>query len=345
MKYDVVFFHPKNDLSGSTRVLANLIEEECKNKAVAIVTINNGIGFLSNLNVKIYRISHPLFRGKSVPVITSLVWRIHAILLALVVGARGKLFYINTILPYYAAIVGEAYKKNIVYHVHEKSVMRDKDYVIAEFVFNHTRAQKIFVSNYLKGMYPMQTKGNSIVKYNYLPKSFTDNVEIIPINQRNRNTIIMISSLSKAKGVFTFLSISKKLPKLKFILVVSADRQSILNFLGNDVPANLYIVGNVCDVHPYYRKSDLLLNLSVPYLCVETFGMTILEAMSYGIPAIVPNVGGPTELIENGYNGYCVDTTSLEDVIDKIVSCLYEREYMRLSQNSIDRYTLLFKKK
>ena len=62
----------------------------------------------------------------------------------------------------------------------------------------------------------------------------------------------------------------------------------------------------------------MLLNLSHPEEWIETFGLVILEAMYYGIPAIVPNVGGPTELVEDGINGYLVDPHNLDDVISKI---------------------------
>jgi L-malate glycosyltransferase len=62
----------------------------------------------------------------------------------------------------------------------------------------------------------------------------------------------------------------------------------------------------------------LLLQLSHPETWVETFGLTILEAMAYGIPAIGPNIGGLTELIVNGVNGYTVNPHDLQDIGSKI---------------------------
>lgn len=52
---------------------------------------------------------------------------------------------------------------------------------------------------------------------------------------------------------------------------------------------------------------------------VETFGMTILEAMAYGIPAIVLNVGEPMEIVSDGYNGYCIDVSDV-DVVSATVA-------------------------
>ena len=64
-----------------------------------------------------------------------------------------------------------------------------------------------------------------------------------------------------------------------------------------------------------------MLNLSNPFLCVETFGMTILEAMAYGVPSIAPNIGGPIELIEDGYNGFCVDVTDARSLRKRLRKC------------------------
>ena len=44
--------------------------------------------------------------------------------------------------------------------------------------------------------------------------------------------------------------------------------------------------------------------------------------MTYGVPVIGPNAGGPLELIDEGVNGYAVDPLNLEDVAYKIESLM-----------------------
>ncbi|NJN77053.1 MAG: glycosyltransferase family 4 protein [Saprospiraceae bacterium] len=46
--------------------------------------------------------------------------------------------------------------------------------------------------------------------------------------------------------------------------------------------------------------------------------MTILEAMYYGIPCIVPPIGGPLELIDNGVQGFLIDQRYLDIIVEKI---------------------------
>jgi glycosyltransferase involved in cell wall biosynthesis len=46
----------------------------------------------------------------------------------------------------------------------------------------------------------------------------------------------------------------------------------------------------------------------VPGLFQETFGMTILEGMAYGLPVIVPPVGAPVDIVTEGHDGFRIDS-------------------------------------
>ena len=65
--------------------------------------------------------------------------------------------------------------------------------------------------------------------------------------------------------------------------------------------------------------------------------------MPYGIPAIVPNIGGPIELIKNDYNGYCVDVTDLDELTRAIRLTLDNDNYKRMSVNALKRFETRFK--
>ena len=53
---------------------------------------------------------------------------------------------------------------------------------------------------------------------------------------------------------------------------------------------------------------------------IETFGMTILEAMAYGIPVIAPPIGGPKELIRDGREGRLIDSRNIDELIETILN-------------------------
>ena len=72
-------------------------------------------------------------------------------------------------------------------------------------------------------------------------------------------------------------------------------------------------------------------------MVVETFGLTALEAMTAGVPVIVPTVGGIAEMVTDGYNGYKADAEDLNSLKEKIQTILEDKnEYDKLRNNAID---------
>ncbi len=331
----MIFFHRANDYTGSTRALASLIELEHSDESLVIVTIdNNGGGFLSTLtNVTIKKIYFPVFNKKKIKYISYVISNIHLFFISITLGYRFDIFYVNTIVPYPAVIAGRLMRKNIIYHIHEKFIDNSFGKGIMEFVFNNVKSKRIFVSNYVFNQYPI-SKNNYIIKYNSLPLSFIDGVHTIPFNSRTLKNILMISSLSEAKGVNTFVKLASEMPEFNFTLIVSASQKEIASYFGFTTNNNLKILQSQSNIHPFLKKSDLILNLSKPSMCIETFGLTILEAMIYGMPAIVPDIGGPLELVKDGYNGYCIDVTNLNEIISKVKSALVKENYKILSENA-----------
>ncbi len=322
-------------------MLADVIARDYAGQSVTIIIAirNHDKGFLSELpNVRLIGYYIPTRHGKRIPVLTPVAWRVYFVLLTLCLGWRYDTFYINTITPYLAALLGRLYGKKIIYHVHEKFVRQTLSVRIMEWVFAHTKAHRIFVSEYTRRCYPENPSCTSEVCYNHLGKRFLEQIRIRPVGERKRDTVLMIASLSKIKGLSAFMEVAGLLPRFHFRLMLSADMKSIQAYLGDPIPGNVELIPAQSDIHPYLREADLMLNLSNPFFWVETFGMTILEAMAYGIPSIVPNVGGPTELIEDGYNGFCVDVTDAKVVAEKIKEVLGLDGYERFANNALARF-------
>ena len=85
-----------------------------------------------------------------------------------------------------------------------------------------------------------------------------------------------------------------------------------------------------------YNSASLVLNLSDPRLVIETFGLTALEAMSCGLPVIVPPVGGIAEMVTDGVNGYHIDCKDTGRLVATISLILTDRElYQSLSREAL----------
>ena len=58
--------------------------------------------------------------------------------------------------------------------------------------------------------------------------------------------------------------------------------------------------------------------MTLPKLVVESFGLTIIEGFLFSIPAFGPYIGGPSEIIRDGENGYLINPEGLDDIKSKI---------------------------
>lgn len=72
----------------------------------------------------------------------------------------------------------------------------------------------------------------------------------------------------------------------------------------------------------------------------EAFGIVLAEASAYGIPALVAEVGGTSQVIINGRNGYVLPyTAKAVDYANKIMESLSdEADYKRLRKTSREEY-------
>lgn len=88
----------------------------------------------------------------------------------------------------------------------------------------------------------------------------------------------------------------------------------------------------------------MVLNLSDTKLWVETFGLTVLEAMAYGLPTIVPPVGGVVELVEEGKNGFLIDSKNVKLISEKLNQMLQnETIYHQMSKEALEKVNSLVK--
>ena len=71
------------------------------------------------------------------------------------------------------------------------------------------------------------------------------------------------------------------------------------------------------DLKEIFEKSDVLVAVSKNY---ETFGFTVSEALSYGVPAIVSDTLGAKDMIKNGLNGYIIKSDELVTTIGMIAN-------------------------
>ena len=102
---------------------------------------------------------------------------------------------------------------------------------------------------------------------------------------------------------------------LEFILAGDGPEREALESRANKYRLNdlFRFCGHLDDMSGFYGKLGIYLNTSLH----EGIPMSILEAMAYGLPVVAPQVGGIGEIIEDGVEGFLVDSRDPREYAQK----------------------------
>ena len=169
---------------------------------------------------------------------------------------------------------------------------------------------------------------------NLIAENITHNVRCIyngiekPMTSvKYEKTILCIARNTKQKRFDVFLETAKILKSYAFIWI---GNQEIIY----DMPENVFFMGNIPSAGRYNQLADIFM-LSSNY---EGLPIVIIEAMSYGKPVVVSNVGGISEIVVNDENGYVVDNDP-KQFAEKIEYILEnDKVYTKFSKNALRRF-------
>lgn len=333
----VVCVHLLNDYSGSPLVLSQSIKGLLtRGHAVDIYTNKNSEGFLTNISgANYFYFNYSWGKSKTITLLFFVFSQLFLFVRLLKYRKQNVVIYVNTVLPFGAALAGKFMNKKVIYHIHETSI---KPALFKSFLFQivqFTASDLIYVSEYLRRIESIEGKLSHTV-YNALSEDFVLKASKVIRQNVGKRNVLMLCSLKKYKGVDVFIQLARMLPAYTFTLVLNCKRAEIDEYLQDAVvSSNLIIHSAQKNVHPFFNDADVVLNLSLTNEWIETFGMTILEAMSYGIPVIVPPIGGITELVTDEFNGFKIDSKNVKEVSDQIERIFNNKSfYNYLSYNA-----------
>lgn len=143
-----------------------------------------------------------------------------------------------------------------------------------------------------------------------------------------KKKILCIARLAPPKNIDIFLEIASLLPEYVFIWIGNQQ------LFSGQYPKNVFFMGSLPNAGAYNDFVDLFM-LSSNY---EGLPMTIIEAMAFGKPVVASNVGGISEIVVNGENGYTVEN-SAEAFVEKILYILeHEDVYNKFSKAALKRF-------
>ena len=158
--------------------------------------------------------------------------------------------------------------------------------------------------------------------------------------KNNKKNIISICRLVDQKNIFEIFEIAKKLEIYNFIVLGDGyllDKAK--KYLKNNKITNVYLLGNKTDVFKYLYEADLFLSTSL----YEGHPISILEAMSIGLPIVASKVTGNIDTIENGFSGFLYRLGNINEASNFIEKIMRNNELkLKISSNSFSTHRKLF---
>lgn len=75
----------------------------------------------------------------------------------------------------------------------------------------------------------------------------------------------------------------------------------------------------------YIKSADLLIFPNSP----QTWGLTALEAMALGVPVVVSDGSGVSEVLTNGENAYIYEQKNIDDLTSRLQFCIKDRKKLK----------------
>ncbi len=148
--------------------------------------------------------------------------------------------------------------------------------------------------------------------------SFDDNDIIIGI----------LARLDPVKGLDIFLKgaqlILKKYPSTKFLIAGEGDLKSSLKKLSKElgIAESVFFLGWVTDPYEFMSAVDIPVLTSIS----ESFSYTILESAMLKKTAVSSNVGGISDLIDHGENGFLFEPKDYKMLAEYILKLIENKE-------------------
>jgi phosphatidyl-myo-inositol dimannoside synthase len=161
--------------------------------------------------------------------------------------------------------------------------------------------------------------------------------------------LITISRLDGRKGhqniLMTIKNLLPRFPKLKYVSIGNGEEKDKLEILkkelGLEQEVSFVYEANEQQKVALLEKSDLFVMPSIIYKkSIEGFGITFIEAASYGKASIGGIFGGEADAIIEGETGYLCDGNNLSTLYETILKSFENEHYKKLGNNA-----LIFSKK
>jgi len=291
----------RSDLGGAQSVLINIVNSLCRENEVIVIAGEGDGKMWELLDKRIRRINVPALKRN-----ISIINDIKVLFSFLSIYRR----YEPDVIHLHSSKVGLlgrlAFPKGkVIYTVHGFDSIRlaYRPFLFLERMLQYRCKAIIGVCEYdMDNLIKEKITNNVGYVYNGI---ISKNVMVdlsLPVECLNyTKKVLCIARMSKPKRFDIFLEMATLLPQYAFIWI--GNQEKMMN-----LPNNVFCLGNIANAGIYNTQVDLFV-LPSDY---EGLPIVIIEAMSCGKPIVSSNVGGISEIVYNGENGYVVNNNSID---------------------------------
>lgn len=236
--------------------------------------------------------------------------------------------------------------KKIIYtfhgiHLQCHSFISKIIYIVFEFVMGRIDSHKIFVSKsekkYAKLSKIFIGKNNSIITNGVKTrdiKVFSKKNKIEKNDIFSNLNVISVCRFEDQKNIVELMQIAEKLKEYNFILIGEGSKwHAAKKYIHERSLKNIFLLGTKKNVFYYLKKSDVYLSTSL----YEGLPISIIEAMSIGLPIIASNVTGNCDVVIHGKTGYLYELGDIDMALTYLKKILNSDQLRyRLGKNSYE---------
>jgi glycosyltransferase involved in cell wall biosynthesis len=182
------------------------------------------------------------------------------------------------------------------------------------------------VSSETKGFYQLDAAiviRNGIDTSRFIPNPEERSKKRVDLELGDSFVVLFLGRLDAKKGVYELLEVTKDLvgenSRIKLLLVGSGEDESVRDAIEEkSLKETVIQVGKVENPVPFYQCSDIF----VLFSALEGIPLTLLEAMACELPCIATSVGGISEVITNGIDGFLIEPGDEEALKRHVLWCV-----------------------
>ncbi len=142
------------------------------------------------------------------------------------------------------------------------------------------------------------------------------------------NTVLTVGHVVDYKNPVLWLEVAEKVisafgGRVKFVWVGGGSMLEEMRriVLEHGLGDNVKFVGHLEEIERFYKNATVYFQPSL----IESQGISVIEAMSFGLPCVVSNVGGIPEIISDGFNGFVCNADDIDGFANSITKLIKDQ--------------------